>query len=173
MEKTHCQTGSVTPMPEVSETPLPGVGVRHEFVTTGGERLAVLTHRTGRRELAIYDRADPDACTTVLHLSSDDTRTLAELLGASHVSETVAAVQQRLEGLAIDWITVPPAAAVVGTTIAEGAFRTRTGTSIVAVIRDGTTIPAPGPEHRFAGGDVVVAVGTTDGLAQVRTLLVS
>jgi len=160
-------------MPDVSETPLPGVGVRHEFVTAGGERLAVLTHRTGRRELAIYDRADPDACHTVLHLSADDTRTLAELLGASHVSETVAAVQQRLEGLAIDWITIPRAAGIIGTTIAEGAFRTRTGTSIVAVVRDGTTIPAPGPEHRFEGGDVVVAVGTTDGLAQVRTLLVS
>ncbi|HYH52374.1 MAG TPA: TrkA C-terminal domain-containing protein [Acidimicrobiia bacterium] len=160
-------------MPDVSETPLPGVGVRHEFVTAGGERLAVLTHRTGRRELAIYDRSDPDRCTTVLHLSADDTRTLAELLGASHVSEAVAAVQQRLEGLAIDWITIPPAATVVGTTIAEGAFRTRTGTSIVALVRDGTTIPAPGPEHRFTGGDVAVAVGTTDGLAQLRTLLVS
>jgi TrkA domain protein len=160
-------------MPEVSETLLPGVGVRHEFVTAGGERVAVLTHRTGRRELAIYDRADPDACTTVLHLSPDDTRTLAELLGASPVSEAVAAVQQRLEGLAIDWVTVPPGSPVVGGTIGEGAFRTRTGSSIVAVVRDGATLPAPGPDHGFEAGDVVVAVGTTDGLAQLRALLVS
>ena len=160
-------------MPEVSETPLPGVGVRHEFVTAGGERVAVVTHRTGRREFAVYDRADQDACTTVLHLSPDDTRTLAELLGASPVSEAVAAVQQRLEGLAIDWITVQPASRVVGATIAEGAFRTRTGASIVAVIRGGTTVPAPGPDHSFESGDVVVAVGTTEGLAQLRDLLVS
>ena len=54
---------------EVTETQLPGVGVRHEFVTAGGERVAVLSHRTGRREIAVYDRADPDACTTVLHLT--------------------------------------------------------------------------------------------------------
>ena len=45
-------------MPDVSETLLPGVGVRHEFVTASGERVAVLTHRTGRREVAIYDRAE-------------------------------------------------------------------------------------------------------------------
>lgn len=160
-------------MPDVSETPLPGVGVRHEFVTTGGERVAVLTHRTGRREVAIYDRADPDACTTVLHLSVDDTRTLAELLGASSVHEAVAAVQQRLEGLAIDWVTVPAKSQVVGTTIAEGAFRTRTGASIVAIVRGETTIPAPGPDHSFEEGDVVVAVGTAEGLAQLRALLVS
>ena len=160
-------------MPDVSETPLPGVGVRHEFVTAGGERVAVLTHRTGRREVAIYDRADPDACTTVLHLSADDTRTLAELLGASPVSEAVSAVQQRLEGLAIDWVTIPAGSRVVGASIAEGAFRTRTGASIVAVVRGGTTLPAPGPDHRFEGGDIVVVVGTTDGLAQLRELLVS
>lgn len=158
-------------MAEVSETPLPGVGVRHEFSTAGGERVAVLTHRTGRRELAIYDRADPDACTTVLHLSADDTRTLAELLGASPVSEAVAAVQQQVEGLAIDWVTVPPESSFVGTTIAEGAFRTRTGVSIVAVLRGPVTVPAPGPEHRFEAGDVLVAVGTAQGLAGFRRLL--
>ena len=158
-------------MPDVSETLLPGVGVRHEFVTSSGERLAVLTHRTGRRELAVYDRADPDRCTAVLHLSHDDTRTLAELLGASPVSEAVSAVQQRLEGLAIDWVAIPAGSPVVGATIAEGEFRTRTGSSIVAVVRGADTLPAPGPDHRFEAGDVVVAVGTTEGLAQLRSLL--
>lgn len=160
-------------MPEISQTPLPGVGVRHEFTTVNGERVAVLTHRTGRREIAVYDRDDPDACTTVLHLSHDDTRALAELLGASPVSEAVASVQQRVEGLAIEWVAVPPGSRFVGTTIAEGAFRTRTGASIVAVLRGAVTIPAPGPEHRFAEGDVAVAVGTPDGLEQLRGLLVS
>lgn len=96
-------------MPEVTETRLPGVGVRHEFTTAEGERVAVVSHRGGRREVAVYDRDDPDACTTLLHLTPDDTRTLAELLGATQVSEALAAVQQqRVEGLAIDWLTVPP-----------------------------------------------------------------
>jgi TrkA domain protein len=144
-------------MPEVSETQLPGVGVRHEFTTSQGERLTVLTHRTGRRELAVCDRQDPDRCTTMLHLSPDDTRTLAELLGATHVSESLAAVPQRIEGLAIDWITVPEGARVVGTTIAESALRTRTGASVVAVVHGSTTIPAPDPEYRGPGDGRVPA----------------
>jgi TrkA domain protein len=160
-------------MAEVRETQLPGVGVRHEFVTAAGERVAVVTHRTGWRDFAVHDRTDPDASTTVLHLSPEDTRTLSELLGASPVSETVAAVQQRLEGLAIDWVTVPPGSRFVGATIGEGEFRTRTGASIVAVVRGGTTVPAPGPDHGFEAGDIVVAVGTTGGLADLRALLVS
>jgi TrkA domain protein len=156
---------------EVRETLLPGVGVRHEFTTSSGERVAVLTHRNGRRELAIYDRADPDACTTVLHLSPDDTRTLAELFGASQVSEALVAVQQQVEGLAIDWPTVGPG--FDGATISDGRFRTQTGTSIVAVVRGATTIPAPGPDTTLEAGDVVVAVGTPEGLSQLRTLLAS
>jgi TrkA domain protein len=149
------------------------VGLRHEFTTERGERVAVLTHRTGRREIAIFDRGDPDACTTVLHLSLDDTRTLAEILGASQVSEAVAAVQQRVEGLAIEWVALPSGSRFVGSTIAEGGFRTRTGASIVAILRGPATIPAPGPDERFDSGDVVVAVGTPEGLGQLRGLLVS
>src|SRR3954454_3324116 len=146
-------------MPEIRETLLPGVGVRHEFTTAGGERLALLTHRTGRRELAIYDRDDPDTCRTVLHLSAHDTTALGELLGLSHVSETVRAAQQ-LEGVAIDWMTVPATSRFAGATIGDGRFRTATGASIVAIVRDDATIAAPGPDAAFAAGDVVVAVGT-------------
>ena len=158
-------------MAEVIETQLPGVGVRHEFTTDTGERVGVLVRRGGRREILLYDQPDPDACSTPLHLSADDARTLAELLGASQVSAAVTAVQQQLEGLAIEWLEVHATSGSVGTTIADGAYRTRTGASIVAVLRDGTSVPAPGPEFTFQAGDVVVAVGTADGLEQLRRLL--
>ena len=160
-------------MAEIEETPLPGVGVRHEFTTVDKERVAVLTHKSGRREIAVYERGDPDACRTVLHLSPDDTRALADVLGANTVSETVAAVQQDIEGVAIDWVTVPSGSRFGSSTIADGQFRTRTGASIIAIVRGGQTIPAPGPEQQLQGDDVVVAVGTPDGLAQHRNLLVS
>ena len=158
-------------MAEVTETKLPGVGVRYEFTTSDGERVAVLFHRTGRREIVLYDREDPDTCRTVLHLSADDTRTLSELLGASHITEVVAAVQQQVEGLAIDWVTVPEGSPFAGSTVGQGRFRTRTGASIVAVLRGAATIAAPGPEQALQAGDVVVVVGTAEGLEQFRNLL--
>jgi TrkA domain protein len=157
-------------MPDVTETQLLGVGVRHEFATSVGERVAVLSHRTGRREIAVYDRADPDSCTTVLHLNPNDTRTLVELLGGGPVTEAAAGLQ-RVAGVALDWITVPHTAALAGTTIGDRMLRTRTGASVVAVIRGEETVPAPGPEVMLAKGDVVVAVGTPDGLRQLRDLL--
>ena len=157
-------------MPEVQETLLPGVGVRHEFTTIGGERFALLTHRSGRREIAVYDRDDPDACRTVLHLSTEDTRTLGELLGTSQVSEAVLGAQQ-IEGLALDWITLSKGSRFDGASIADGEFRSKTGASIVAILRGTTTIPAPEPSTEFEGGDVLVAVGTPEGLTRLRSLL--
>lgn len=59
----------------------------------------------------------------------------------------------------------------VGRTIADGMFRTKTGASIVATVRGEQTIPAPEPDHAFLAGDVVVAVGTVSGLAQLAEML--
>lgn len=158
-------------MAEVRETQLPGVGVRHEFVTESGLLVGVIAHRDGRREVLVYDQADPDACSSIIELSAEDTRTMAELLGTSQVTEAVAAVQQRIEGLTIEWLHVTAGSGAAGATIREGEYRTRTGASIVAVIRSGETVPAPDPEQRLQAGDVVVAVGTADGLTELRRLL--
>jgi TrkA domain protein len=119
----------------------------------------------------VYDRKDPDSCLTTLHLTPEDTRTLADLLGATQVSEVLAEVQQRLEGVAIEWFTIPDRSPVAGTTIRQGQFRSHTGVSLVAVIRGETTFPAPGPEFAFEAGDVAVAVGTQAGLAKFAQLL--
>lgn len=158
-------------MSEITETQVPGVGIRYEFTTEGGDRVGVLVHRGGRRELLVYDQEDPDACRTVLHLSRPDTRTVTELLGASQVTEAATAVEQQIEGLSIDWVTVPDNSPFATSTMGDGEFRTRTGVSIVAIVRDDTTIPAPEADLALQIGDVLVAVGTPDGLEQLRELL--
>jgi len=155
----------------VRETKLPGVGVRHDFTTGDGQDVGVLVHRDGRREILIYDAADPDVCSSLVSLSAPDTRTLSELLGASQVTEAVATVQQEIEGLAIEWFPIGSGSPADGYSIGDGAYRTKTGASIVAVIRGDQSVPAPGPEFTLVADDVIVAVGTTDGLATMRDLL--
>ncbi len=158
-------------MADVRETKLPGVGVRHEFTTENGADVGVLVYHDGRREILVYDSDDPDKCTSLVTLSAADTRTVSELLGGSRVTEAVAAVQQEIEGLAIEWIELSETSPASGATIGDGMYRTRTGSSIVAVIRDDQSIPAPGPEFPLETGDVIVAVGTADGLAAMRELI--
>ncbi len=157
-------------MREVTETQLPGVGLRHEFTTSRGQRVAVVSLRGGRREIVLYDRDDEDACSTLLDLDDDDAQTLAELLGAVHIAEALVALQ-RVQGIAIDWFTLPARSPAIGRTIGEGQYRTRTGASIVAVVREGATVPAPGPEFALEPEDTAVAVGTPEGITRLRALL--
>jgi TrkA domain protein len=158
-------------MPDVRETNLPGVGVRHDFTTDDGTMIGVLVRRDGRREILVYDRDDPDACSERMQLSRSDTQTLSELLGAGRVTEAVAAVRQQIEGLAIEWYDLDTTSPAIGNTIADLQLRTRTGASVVAVIRGDTTVPAPEPGLAFESRDVVVAVGTDEGLTALRSIL--
>lgn len=159
-------------MAQVEETQLPGVGVRFVFTTSAGDRLGVIAHRSGRRELLLYDRADPDACRTVLGLGDDDARTLVDLLGGSELSERLdAALRQSLEGLTLEWVPVRDGEAADGTKIADLGLRTRTGASIVAVLRGGEATLSPRADFTLVSGDTVVLVGAPDAIARAAALL--
>jgi TrkA domain protein len=156
-------------VPEIHETALPGVGVRHEFATRAGERVGVVAHRRGRRELLVYDTVDPDACRESLQLTAEESMALAQLLGGSRTM-TVRA-RHPVDGLAVDWVRVPSDSPFAGRTIAAAGVRSVTGTSIVAVLRRGTAFPSPSPDFILEPGDTAVVVGTGEGIEAFVELL--
>ncbi len=156
---------------DIQETVLPGVGLCHDFATRGGRQLGVVSHHTGRRDLLLYDRADPDACQEVVSLTGEEADALAELLGAARIVERLDGLRQQVEGLAIDWLPIRAGSPYAGRTIADTQARSRTGVSIVAVLRDGTAVPAPAPDFRLREGDTLVVVGTTAGVRALAEIL--
>lgn len=158
-------------MSEIHEVKLPGVGVRYEFETSEGKRIGVISHRTGLREVYASQADDPDEFRRVLGLSPDDARNLAELLGATRVAEQLAELQQRIEGLVIDWLPIRADSAYADKSIGDARIRTRTGVSVVAIVRGENAVPAPGPEETLKSDDYLVVVGTARGVEQVVELL--
>ena len=158
-------------MSEIHEVKLPGVGVRYEFVTDEGKRIGIISHRTGLREIYVCRADDPDEFKRILGLSPDDARTLAELLGATRVAEQLSELQQRIEGLVIDWLPVRADSTYAGRTIGDTRLRTRTGVSVVAIVRGEEAVPAPGPDDRLDADDYLVVVGTARGVEQAVELL--
>lgn len=151
-------------MADIEETVLPGVGVRHDFVTQGGQRIGVISHRSGSKELLLYDDRDPDAVGEAVRLEGGEGQVVGELLGAATITERLLKLQQTVEGLTIDWLAVGPAWYAAGRTIGETALRRRTGVTIIAVVRDEETLPAPGPEFALRADDTAVVVGTPEGI---------
>lgn len=158
-------------MGDIQEVKLPGVGVRYEFETAEGNHIGVVSHRSGVRELYVGASDDPDEFRRILSLSPDDARTLAELLGATRVAQQLAELQQRIEGLVIDWLPVRSDSPYAGRPIGDTRMRARTGVSVVAIVRGEDAVPAPGPEERVESGDYLVVVGTARGIEDAVALL--
>jgi TrkA domain protein len=49
--------------------------------------------------------------------------------------------------------------------------RTRTGASIVAIVRDEEVLASPGPAETLRANDVLVVIGTEDGVRGVETIV--
>ncbi|MGY1619894.1 cation:proton antiporter regulatory subunit [Geodermatophilus sp. SYSU D00691] len=156
---------------EIEETRLPGIGLRHDFVTAQGRRIGVLSQRNGARQVAVYDRFDPDACSDAIDLTPDEAEVLAELLGAPRVTERLARLRDQVEALATEGIPIEPGSRYVGATLGDTAIRTRTGASVVAVLRGDEMVASPTPDFRFQADDRLVVVGTQAGVDAVRGLL--
>jgi TrkA domain protein len=159
-------------MTEVEETRLPGVGVRHDFATGSGRRVGIIAHRSGDRELLIYDEDDPDATREAVRLNQEDAHTLGDLLGQVRVKDRVdEVVRHSIEGLTIDWVPVREGSAAAGRSIGDLQIRQRAGATVVAIVRGEETLASPGPEVAFMVGDTAVVIGTSEGVGRAIALL--
>ncbi|MCR6712121.1 MAG: cation:proton antiporter regulatory subunit [Demequina sp.] len=156
---------------EIFETPLPGVGVRYEFTAEGGDHVGVIVRRDGKRDIALYDRDDPDSCKGTLELSESDAGKVAELLGGTQITARLDELKHSVEGLAIEWVTMPISGGLSGKRIADGQIRTYTSASVVAVIRGDRVIPGPSPDFTFEAGDTVLIMGSYDSVDRARAIL--
>ncbi len=158
-------------MTHINETKLPGLGTLHDFQCQSGDRVGVISHHGDRREVLIYDPNDPDRVSQSVMMSADEARALADLLGGTTVTQRLDDLRQEIDGLAIDWLPISPHSPYAGKTIGDTELRTRTGVSVVALVRGEVQIPAPGPEQAVLVGDTAVVVGTVDGIDAAAKLL--
>lgn len=155
---------------EVEQTVLPGIGLRHEFTTHSGRRIGVVSHRSGRRDLVIYDAEDPDKASETIQLNEEEANALVELLGAPRIVQRLQALHRDVEGLVSEKVPVPPGSPYDGRPMGDARVRTRTGASIVAVVRGSQVFASPAPDFRLTGQDIVVVVGSPESTAAVADI---
>lgn len=149
---------------------LPGVGLRYEFATETGRRLAVVARRSGRFELAVYSASDPDETDVSFSLSEHEADVVAEILGATRIAERFADLTREIPGLESGQVEVAAGSRFDGQKLGDSRCRTLTGASIVAVVHGDEVVASPGPDFGLSGGDVLVVIGTEEGLRGVRSL---
>ncbi|MFD5125719.1 cation:proton antiporter regulatory subunit [Streptomyces sp. NPDC058385] len=152
----------------IRTTQLPGVGTRYELETDAGQHISIVVHRNGRRILAIHDHEDADNCKDSAALAPHESTALAKLLAL----DPIAHLHQHIEiDLVTKHIEVTKRSPYAGRTLGATQARSRTGASIVAVLRRTAAVPSPTPDFRFAIGDTLVVVGTREGVDAVADLI--
>ena len=156
---------------EVNETLLPGVGLRYEFDNSDGDRIGVIAHRKGEFEVLVYASRDPDRARRVFRLTEREADALAQILGAPRMVESYADLTRQIPGLEAGQIQIPADSPYAGRPLGDTRARTRTGASIVAIVRGEQVLASPGPDEALRADDVLVAIGSADSIAAVRQLV--
>jgi TrkA domain protein len=157
---------------ELEETRLPGVGVKYTLRTDAGGRLAVILHNDGVREIYVFNRARDDDPRTVVRLDDDEARALGAVLGGAYERpKIVDDLEMALGELMIEWVPVPDTSPAIGHSLAESAFRAKTGITVIAVLREPESVAGAQPDEVIQHGDTLVTVGKAGQYAAFRRLL--
>lgn len=149
---------------------LPGIGVCQEVGLRNGRRIGIVTRRNGQRELVLYDEEGDGAADTIA-MSDDEANAIAEILGAPQLTVRLAMLQRQADELIVEQLPVPPDSPFGDRPLGDTQARTRTGASIVAILRHGAALPSPAPDFVLHTGDLVVTVGTQDAVDQLARIL--
>jgi len=152
---------------DVFEVALPGIGHRYTLPAADGGRVVVVIHHSGRRDVYVFAPGasvdQPPSAT--ISLTDDQARRLGAVLGGAYFKPAVVAdVETVIGDLLIDWVTVRADSQATGHSIAELEIRRSTRMTVVAILRDGATVLAPGPGERIRADDRLVVVGRQEDL---------
>ncbi len=109
---------------------------------------ALVEQYTDAARRGVYDRALP---------SAEEHQKLGQLLDSA-------------SGMHIAWRRVEPESPMAGKTLGEASLRSRSGVSVIALIRERQLIANPAPSMRFQPGDSVGLIGEPEQIATAEPL---
>ncbi|HVL32756.1 MAG TPA: TrkA C-terminal domain-containing protein [Actinomycetota bacterium] len=155
----------------ISEEDLPGIGRRYEVMAARGQRVVLIVHSSGRRDLYVMERNKDDP-TAVVELTDDQARRIGAILGGAFFKPVVVEEIERIVGeFVVDWVTLDDDAPAVGHSLSDLQVRRQTGMSVVAIVRRKQTITAPDPGEQLLAGDRLVVVGRRQDLSTFAELV--
>lgn len=161
-------------MSTISESNLPGIGRKFQLETLSGERLVIVIHDDGKREIYHFTRKNPDKAASVATLTDGEARQFAGIVGGlTYVPKALPTTEIVLEDLVLEWFTIEAGAACTGKTIRDLQVRTRTGASIVSLIEPNrVTRTNPEADTVLNQGATLILAGDRHSLARLKHLLI-
>ncbi|MED3624719.1 cation:proton antiporter regulatory subunit [Neobacillus thermocopriae] len=159
----------------IRERELPGIGCKFEITTKNQEKIVIVIHDDGRREIYHFDSDDQDEVLSNVTLSDSEARQIAGILGGmSYKPKALETVDFAFDDLLIEWFQVEPNAPAVNKTIGEIDIRNNFGVTVIAIKKKNTKkTHNPGPETVIEVGDTLVFSGERHQIKELISQLLS
>ena len=155
----------------IYEADVPGVGRKFELELDGEQRLIILIHHDGKREVYHREHENADG-EKLFSISAKQARQMGSILeGAYFQPVDLEEIQVPIGESIIEWVEIPAGSPLVDRTLKEANIRQQTGTSVIAIQRGDETLSNPRPETTLEVGDILVTIGTREELAELTRLV--
>lgn len=146
---------------DIRESKLPGIGYKFEILTKNQDKLVIVIHHDGRREVYHFDPDDQDEVVSNITFNDSEARQIAGIIGGMvYKPNALEVVDIALGDLVIEWYQVEHNAPAVNKTIGEIDIRNNFGVTVIAIKKKHTkkTIN-PRPDTVIETGDTLIISG--------------
>jgi TrkA domain protein len=158
------------------ESELPGIGRKFEVITKTNDKIVIVIHDDGRREIYHFDADDHEESISSVTFNDSEARQVAAILGGMvYKPKALESIEIALDDLVIEWFKVEPGAPAVNKSILDIDIRNEYGVTVIAIMKKNQKkVLNPGPETLIEAGDTLVISGERKDLkALIKNLLSS
>ncbi|SPT92025.1 K+/H+ antiporter for K+ efflux [Bacillus subtilis] len=88
----------------IKENDLPGIGKKFEIETRSHEKMTIIIHDDGRREIYRFNDRDPDELLSNISLDDSEARQIAAILGGMvYKPQALESIEMAFSDLIIEW----------------------------------------------------------------------
>ncbi|MCY7782557.1 MULTISPECIES: cation:proton antiporter regulatory subunit [unclassified Bacillus (in: firmicutes)] len=153
----------------VRESELPGIGQKVEMITRNHDKISIIIHHDGRRELYYFDENDHEECVASVQFDDAEARQISAILGGmAYKPKALESVEAALDDLIIEWFKTETGAPAIHHTIGDLDAGKEYQVTVIAIIKKNQKKQLnPGSETVIDEGDTLVISGERNGLKRL------
>jgi TrkA domain protein len=157
----------------IRESDLPGIGRKFLVQTISGDKMVIVIHDDGRRDIYHFEENDPDEIISSISLDDAEARQIGSIIGGmNYMPKALETIEVALDELIIEWLKVESHYKSVGKCIADLQVREKTGATILAIVEKHKQRINPGPDDIIVTDSTIVAAGVRKQIRALKELLV-
>jgi len=149
-------------MSEIKECDLPGIGKKFTLELDWGDKLVVVIHFSGEREVFKFMKGN-DEPSSVTTLTDEEARQIGAILAGTYFQPVLGDEQKlMMKNVTMEWIKITDDSTLANKKIEELDIRKMTGASITTIIRGETVIPNPRAGEIIKPQDTIIIIGNNE-----------